>query len=117
MMSGSGTQAQVYTEQMIEGMRRDVRKHLLAARREGDRVRVRRLEAMKRVIDNRLIPLACPDAVTIAGDTAVAAHHGQSELDWRRSAQEEANHHGRNTLDMDVAVRILKAADMWPWPV
>ncbi|MCK4374564.1 MAG: hypothetical protein KAX19_04515, partial [Candidatus Brocadiae bacterium] len=43
------------------------------ADRTGDQVGAARWRAMAAVVETKLIPLACPDAVTVAGDAARAA--------------------------------------------
>ena len=70
---------------------------------------------MRAVVDTKLIPFACPDAVTIAGDAARAAYEGLHEPDWYAAvyARHGSRPDGHNQLNL--AVRLLKSAHLWPW--
>ena len=81
----------------------------------GDVPAVARLRAMRAVVDPKLSPFACPDAVTIAGDAARAAYEGLHEPDWYAAvyARQGSQPNGHNQLNL--AVRLLKSANLWPW--
>lgn len=85
------------------------------ADRTGDQVGAARWRAMAAVVATKLIPLACPDAVTVAGDAARAACEGQAEPDWYAAtySQHGWSHDGRAQLNL--AIRLLRSADLWPW--
>ena len=105
------------SEQLIDTVRGDVSNRLEKARSDGKDADTLRLEAMIRVLDSRYIPLACPDAVFVAGDAAEAAYKGRSEAAWRLDFERGPVGDRPDPENLDMAVRLLKAADMWPWQV
>jgi hypothetical protein len=74
-----------------------------------------RLSAMEAVVRTGFIPLACPDAVLVAGDAADALVCGRTEDEWY--AEQHASRSGvrGGPRNLDAAIRILKSAGLWPW--
>jgi len=86
------------------------------AERLGDEDDVVRLRAMEAVLDTKLIPIACPDAVVIAGEAARAAHQGESEPEWYAEAYVQRGPSPDDLTQLNTAVRLLRSAGLWPWP-
>ena len=85
------------------------------AERAGDRAGAVRLGAMAAVMATKLIPIACPDAVTVAGDAALAAHEGRAEPDWFAAAYGRQGVSPEGRTQLNLAIRLLRSAGLWPW--
>ncbi len=85
------------------------------AERAGETGVVVRLRAMEAVLETKLIALACPDAVVIAGDAARAAHEGLGEPEWYAQAFAQRSQSSTGRADLNTAMRLLRSADLWPW--
>lgn len=85
------------------------------AERAADAAVVVRLRAMEAVLNTKLIALACPDAVVIAGDAARAAHDGLGEPEWYAGAFAQRSQSLERRTELNTAVRLLRSADLWPW--
>ena len=96
-------------------VRARVRIRRLEAERAGDERGVSRFRAMEAVLATGFIPLACPEAVGIAGGAAAAAASGLTEPEWFVGAVAACGDDvdGRTALGM--AVSLLKGAGLWPW--
>jgi hypothetical protein len=70
---------------------------------------------MEAVLATGFLPFACPDAIAIAGDAAAAAASGLTEPEWYAKAITACNADARERTRLEMAVRLLRAADFWPW--
>jgi len=85
------------------------------AEQAGDEGSATRLRAMEAVVQTKLIAVACPDAVVIAGDAARAAYEGQSEPEWYAAAHAQRGQSLERCAELNTAVRLLRSANLWPW--
>jgi hypothetical protein len=100
---------------VIQEVRARIRARRLDAERVGDQPGVSRFRAMEAVLATGFIPLACPEAISIAGDAAVAAASGLTEPEWYPRAVAGCNGDTAERTRLDMAVRLLRGADLWPW--
>ncbi|KPK64996.1 MAG: hypothetical protein AMK73_04280 [Planctomycetes bacterium SM23_32] len=103
------------TWRVLDDLSDRVRTRREMAETSGDQAEAVRLRAMESVLHARPLALACPDAVVVAGDAALAAHDGQSEPEWYASAYARRRGIPCEQTQLNVAVRLLKSADLWPW--
>ncbi|MHC5034036.1 MAG: hypothetical protein ACYTFZ_03265 [Planctomycetota bacterium] len=101
---------------ILEELSARIRHRREQAERSGDEGGVIRLRAMEAVVETRLIPLACPDAVVIAGEAARAAYDGQGEPEWYAQESARRSRSAEQQAQLNTAVRLLRSADIWPWP-
>jgi hypothetical protein len=100
---------------MLTRMSDELGADIAVAAREGDQRTVCRLRTLRNVIDTKYIPVACPGAVAVAGEAALAAYDGVSEAAWYTQALSKADSsHARETLTE--AIHLLRRAALWPWP-
>ena len=92
-----------------------LRERWVKAQQEGDLASVVRYDAMQAVLRTKLVPLVCPDAVTLAGDAARAACEGREEGEWLQGVCKERDHSGQDRVALFKAVRLLKTVGIWPW--
>jgi hypothetical protein len=85
------------------------------ARREGDEGSAARYEAMLAVLNTKLVPLVCPEAVTLAGQAAKAACEGRQEGEWLQGLCRDRDRSGGDRVALFKAVRVLKTVGLWPW--
>ena len=97
-------------------MSRRLQRRRRRAAAAGDGAEVARLSAMESAVRNELVPAVCPDAVSVAGEAARAAHLGLSEKEWRDGPSGARVRAGRGKDELDRAIRLLKAVELWPWP-
>lgn len=100
---------------VLEDLAARMRARRSEAERAGDAAAVARLSAMEAVLDTKLIALACPDAVVIAGDAARAAHEGLGEPEWYAAAFAQRSQSQEGRTELNTAVRLLRSANLWPW--
>ncbi|MHC4788641.1 MAG: hypothetical protein ACYS8K_05475 [Planctomycetota bacterium] len=103
--------------QLLEELAVRIKARREEAERAGDEEESVGLRAMEAVVDTRLIPLACPDAVVIAGEAARAARQGQSEPEWYAGASALRGEHPEDRTELNKAVRLLRSAQIWPWEI
>lgn len=84
-----------------------------AALAAGDKAGAEQWNASLRVVNTKIIPLACAATVWVAGRATRAAFEGRKELEWYRGVSSGLGERERDELDM--AVVLLRAADLWPW--
>ncbi|MFO7958951.1 MAG: hypothetical protein R6X33_17845 [Candidatus Brocadiia bacterium] len=84
-----------------------------AALAAGDSAGAEEWNASLRVINTKIIPLACAATVWVAGRASRAAYEGRNEQEWYRAVSSGLGERERDELDM--AVVLLRAADLWPW--
>lgn len=94
-----------------------LRERRARAEEDGDQASVARYDAMEAVLGTKLVPLVCPDAVTLAGDAARAACEGREEGEWFQSVCRERERSGADRVALFKAVRLLKTVGIWPWAV
>jgi len=94
-----------------------LRERCLRAQRDGDEASVARYDAMQAVLGTKLVPLVCPDAVTLAGEAARAACEGREEGEWLQAVCRERDRSGEDRVALFKAVRLLKTVGIWPWAV
>ena len=94
-----------------------IQARLRTAEQMGYGESVTRLRAMQAVVATRVLPLACPDTFTVAAEVALAACEGHSEADWYAQAVADRPETASERAGLDTAVRLLKAAGLWPWDV
>lgn len=92
-----------------------LRERRLRAQAEGDLASVVRYDAMQAVLRTKLVPLVCPDAVTLAGEAARAACEGLQEGEWLQGVCRERDRSGGDRVALFKAVRLLKTVGIWPW--
>jgi hypothetical protein len=92
-----------------------LREQRLKAQEEDDAASVARYDAMQAVLRTKLVPLVCPDAVTLAGEAARAACEGRAEGEWLQSVCRERDKSGEDRVALFKAVRLLKTVGIWPW--
>ncbi len=84
-----------------------------AAAAAGDMAALAQWNAALRVMNTRIVPLACPAAVWLAGRAARAAHEGRDEKRWYRAVTSGLREEARD--EIDTATVLLRAAGLWPW--
>ena len=87
------------------------------AEKAGDVPSVARYDAMQAVLRTKLVPLVCPDALTLAGEAAKAACEGREEGQWLQLVCRERDRSGGDRVALFKAVRLLKTVGIWPWSV
>jgi len=92
-----------------------LRERRLKAQQEGDVASVVRYDAMQAVLRTKLVPLVCPDAVTLAGEAAMAACQGREEGEWLQRVCRERDRSGEDRVALFKSVRLLKTVGIWPW--
>jgi len=84
-----------------------------AARDAGDSAAMAQWNASLRVMSTRIVPLACPAAVWVAGRAARAAYEGDDEQSWYRIVS--AGRPAEERDELGTAVVLLRTAGLWPW--
>ena len=85
------------------------------AQQEGDAPAVARYDAMQAVLRTRLVPLVCPEALTLAGDAAKAACEGLREAQWLQLMGKQYDRASQSRVSLYKAVRLLRTVGIWPW--
>jgi hypothetical protein len=85
------------------------------AERAGDAPAIARYDAMQAVLKTKLVPLVCPEALTMAGEAARAACDGLEEGQWLRIKCKECDRLGESRIALYKAIRLLKTVGIWPW--
>ena len=82
---------------------------------EGDAAAVARYDAMQAVLRTKLVPLVCPEALTLAGEAAKAACQGLKEGEWLQIKCKECDRLGESRVALYKAIRLLRTVSIWPW--
>jgi hypothetical protein len=110
-----GTENQEADAGVFQEFSTRLRERRRRAERVGDSASVARYDAMQAVLRTKLVPLLCPDALTLAGEAARAAFEGAEEGTWLQRMCRERDRSGGNLVALYKAVRLLRTVGIWPW--
>lgn len=85
------------------------------AEQTGDAPAMARYDAMQAVLKTKLVPLVCPEALTMAGEAAKAACEGLEEGQWLQLKCRECDRLGESRIALYKAIRLLRTVGIWPW--